>query len=277
MARKSWFSMSAKSDDLAEIEIFDEIDSYWGIGPKEFKAALDEAGKAKSIKLLLNSPGGSVFDGMAIYNLLAQYHDKLEIEVVGLAASIASIIAMAGKKLTIAEGAYLMIHQPWTVMAGGAEDLRKTADLLDKMEGQFIGIYSRRSGLKEDEVEAMMAAETWLTGDEAVAKGLADAVEDYGQMAALCPSLGKYNYAHIPETLAKVDNKKVNTPRELEGILRDAGFSRRDAVALVSHGWKALDQGEPVAEPRGEPESTAADDADKIKLRIRALLASSLI
>jgi ATP-dependent Clp protease protease subunit len=227
----------------------------WGMGPKEFKAQFDAIKSAKKIKVLLNSPGGSVFDGITIYNLIAAEREKVEIEVLGLAASVASIIAMAGNRLTIAKGAYLMIHNPWTIAVGGSGDLRKTADILDKMKGEFVAIYKKKSGLEDDEITALMDAETWMTSEEAVANGFADDEEDYGQVAAKASafSLGKYAFAHVPDPLAKnTDSKKVSNPRELETLLRDSGMSRSEAVAIVANGWKALNQGEPEPEPQSE-------------------------
>lgn len=252
---RSWFSMSKKSDDLAEIEIFDEIDPFFGIGPKEFKDRLDEIKGAKSIKLLMNSPGGNVFDGMAIYNILGSVKDKLDVEVIGLAASVSSIIALAGRSMKVAEGAYFMIHNPYTLTIGGASDLRKTADLLDTMKGEFVSIYSKKSGLDEKQVGKMMDDETWLTAKESVDMGFAEGVEDYGDIAAKASPLmlSKYGFAHVPQMLADDgEKKKVTTPRELENVLRDAGFSKKEAVAIASQGFKVIDQRDSESE-RGEP------------------------
>lgn len=274
---KSWFRMEKKAD-VAEIEIFDEIDSFWGIGPREFKERFDEVKDSASIRLLLNSPGGSVFDGMAIYNIIASERSKVSVEVVGLAASIASIIALAGSKLSIAKGAYLMIHDPYTLTVGGANDLRKTADLLDSMKGEFVSIYSARSGLDEKEVADLMADETWMTSEMAMEKGFADAEIDYGDMAAKATAfpLAKYGFAHVPQMLAGPNERnKIDTPRALESLLRDAGFGKKDAVAIVANGWKALDLGEPESGEQGEPaiSEPIAESPENIKIRMAALLA----
>lgn len=252
---KSWFRMEKKSDDLAEIEIFDEIDSFFGMGPKEFKAQFDTIKDAKKIKLLINSPGGDVFDGAAIYNMLSTVRGKLEVEVIGLAASMASIIALAGSKLTMAVGSYYMIHNPWAFTGGDAVGLRKIADLLDKMKTDDIAIYSKKSGLPEKEIASMMDDETWLTADEAIEKGFADDSVDYGEIAARATPAILAKFGKVPAPIAKASEKnKVTTPRELEGILRDAGYSRTEAVAIVASGIKGLDQGEPAPSAQGEPE-----------------------
>jgi ATP-dependent Clp endopeptidase proteolytic subunit ClpP len=263
--------MEKKAEDYAEIAIFDEIDSWWGIGPKEFKAALDPIKGVKSIKLLLNSPGGSVFDGWAIYNLLAEIRAKLTVEVVGLAASIASIIALAGSKLVMAEGSYYMIHNPWTRMSGASEDLRKAADLLDKFRADFVAIYARESGLDNTEVGKLMAAETWLSASEAVEKGFASEVSGYGDVAAKIGPIGRYGFANIPQALALPSNERIEiaTERDLESLLRDAGgLSRSRAAAIVAHGWKgnAETQGEPGESARGDPaEETLKDLMARIR------------
>jgi len=251
---KAWFRMEKKSDDLAEIEIFDEIDNFWGIGPKQFKEKLDEVKSAKSIKLLLNSPGGSVFDGMAIYNMLAAHRDKLDVEVVGLAASIASIIALAGRKLTMGEGSYYMIHNPLTVIVGDAAELRKTADILDKMKGEFVSIYKNKSGKGEKEISDMMDAETWLTASEAIEAGYADDSEDYGEIAAKVDSRISEHFNKVPDKLKGIaSDVGITNPRELESLLRDAGCSKREAVAIVADGWKAVGRSESEPAKRGDP------------------------
>lgn len=272
---KSWFRMEKKAD-VAEIEIFDEIDSFWGIGPKEFKARFDEIKDSASIKLLLNSPGGSVFDGMAIYNILSTVRGKLSVDIVGLAASIASIIALAGSKLSIAKGAYLMIHDPYTLTVGGADDLRKTADLLDTMKGDFVSIYAEKSGLDEKEVSDLMAAETWMTSAMAIEKGFANEEIDYGDIAAKATAfpLAKYGFANVPQMLAENGEKnKIDTPRALESLLRDAGFGKKDAVAIVANGWKALDLGEPESGELGEPTKPAeAESPEDYRMKMQAAL-----
>lgn len=271
---KSWFRMEKKTADLAEIEIFDEIDSFWGLGPKEFKARFDEVRDAKSIKLLLNSPGGSVFDGMAIYHILASERSKLEIEVIGLAASIASIIALAGKKLIMAEGSYYMIHLPWTIAMGDSEELRKTAELLDKIKGEFLKMYIGKSGLSTEEVKQMMVDETWLTASETVEKGFADSIEDYGEIAAKIDGNIARHFAKVPNAIAKMESmERVTTPRELEAVLRDAGFAKKDAVAIIANGYKALERGDP-AKDQGEPEKpkVESETPEHIKTKMAALL-----
>lgn len=167
-------AISAKA---AEILIYDVIGTDWfgeGVNAKKIKAALDEIGAVDDITVRINSPGGDVFDGIAIFNLLKQHGAQIHVQVDGYAASAASLIAMAGDLVTMGEGAMMMIHNPWTIAIGDSSAMRKVGDTLDKIGGQFIDIYAARSGMKPDELKALMDAETWFTASEAVANGFAD-------------------------------------------------------------------------------------------------------
>lgn len=239
--RSKWFAMEARND-IAEISIFDEIGGF-GITVSEFKEAFDLIRDKKSITVYINSPGGSVTEGMALYNILAAYREKITVEVIGLAASIASIVALAGKETPIMdEGTYYMIHNPWTISWGGADALRKDADTLDKMRGELINIYSARSGLSAEEVGQMMDDETWLTADEAFDKGFASSVKRTVKAAALSVfDLSKIGFKHPPANcVPKPRADEIHTIRDFEGFLRDAGFSQAEAKALASGGYKAI-------------------------------------
>jgi len=166
-----------------EISIYDEI-GIWGIDASTFKSDFDEIKNLGNIKLRINSPGGSVFDGIAIYNMLSDVRDKLTVEVDGLAASISSVIAMAGKKKVMREGTQLMIHNPWTFSLGGADDLRKEADVLDGIKEQILNIYENNSTLDRATISALMDAETWMNGKKAKEYGFIDETVDAPRMAA---------------------------------------------------------------------------------------------
>jgi hypothetical protein len=185
--------------------------------------------------------------------MLSAHRAKLDIEVMGLAASIGSIIALAGRTLTMAEGSYFMIHNPLTVMVGDAEELRKTAGLLDKMKNDFIDIYAKHTGMDRDEISDLMDDETWVTAAEAVEAGFASGLSDYGAIAASVHGRGVVKgFANLPEGIKMLDDEKITNPRELEGILRDAGCSRKEAVAIVA-AYKAAGQGDPVPVDQGDP------------------------
>ncbi|MBN8494930.1 MAG: Clp protease ClpP, partial [Burkholderiales bacterium] len=145
---KNWFEIKARADDTAEVSIFDEIGAY-GVSAKEFIDAL-KAHAGKKVTLSINSPGGSVFDALAMYNALRAHGAEITAKVMGVAASAASIIFMAGDKRVMPENAFLMIHNPLTFAYGNADELRDMAEVLDKIAASLVGIYVTRSGKSED-------------------------------------------------------------------------------------------------------------------------------
>ncbi len=164
--------MAARSGAL-EISIYDEI-GFYGVNASDFKRSLDGFENVDEIVLNLHSPGGSVFDGLAIYNQLKNHDASVTVHIDGLAASIASIIAMAGDNVVIPENAFIMIHKPRMPVAGVADELRESADLLDKVETTLLAAYRGKTGITDERLAPMLEAETWLTGVEAVELGFAD-------------------------------------------------------------------------------------------------------
>jgi ATP-dependent protease ClpP protease subunit len=168
----------AKGGARAEILIYDPIGQDWygnGVTAKKFRDDLSAVGDVQDIVVRINSPGGEVFDGFAIYNALKQHPAKVVVHVDGLAASIASVIAMAGDEVVMGEGAMFMIHSPWTLAMGNADQLRDMADTLDKVEVGLVDAYVAKTGKSREDVEEWMNGETWFTRDEAIEAGLADA------------------------------------------------------------------------------------------------------
>lgn len=171
---QSWYSIKAKANDTAEISIYDEI-GFWGVSAASFAQDLKDCGNnIKQINLHIHSPGGDVFDGIAIYNLLKNHPANVTVYIDGLAASMASVIAMAGNEVIMPENAMMMIHKPWGIQGGDAEDMRKYADLLDKVENTLIPAYANKTGKTPEELAEMLSAETWLTAKECVEQGFAD-------------------------------------------------------------------------------------------------------
>lgn len=162
---------------MNEILIYSDIgEDIWGEGvtAKSVKAQLDKVEGDFSVRI--NSGGGDVFDGVAIYNLIKGHAGKTTVYVDGLAASAASIIAMAGDEIIMAENSMLMIHDPWTVTVGSASEMRETADLLDKIRDSLVKTYNSKTGIEADELRTMMAAETWLDADEALSMSFATSI-----------------------------------------------------------------------------------------------------
>lgn len=185
-----------------EYFIYEDIGTP-GISAKTFELDIKtlRAGAGDIINLRINSGGGSVFDGIGIYNALRRHPSKIIVSIDGLAASAASLIAMAGDTIEISASAYLMIHNPWIGGAsGGANDLRKAAEDLDRLTQTFLAAYVARAKgrLSAERCKELMDAETWLNAQEAVSFGLADQVTEPLDMAA-CVSLTKFGYSNVPD------------------------------------------------------------------------------
>jgi len=169
---RSWFRIENKADD-ADVYIYDEI-GFWGITAKSF---IDAIKKVKgNITLHLNSPGGDVFDGIAIYNTLKNLSSKVTIKIEGLAASIASIIAMAGDSVEMADNSMMMIHNPHAFTGGDSAEFAKMAEVLNQIKSILISTYQVKSSLSEEEISKLMDDETWLDANDAKDKGFIDLI-----------------------------------------------------------------------------------------------------
>lgn len=178
-----------------------------------FKDQLDRLSDVEEISVNLNSPGGSVYEGLAIYNMLKRHKARIVVNVDGLAASIASVIAMAGDVIRMPENSMLMIHNAMTMQMGNADDMRETAELLDKVSGSIMTTYlSKSNKINEATLKALMDAETWLTADEALHYGLVDEVTATRELVA-CASEKQLNvFNKTPERFMKM----VETPEEAD-------------------------------------------------------------
>jgi len=205
-----------KGKDAAEIYIYDEIGEGWygGISAKSFAEEVKKLGSVKTIDVFINSPGGSVFEGVAMYNTLKNNKARVIVHIDGLAASIASIIAMAGDEVHMAANAFMMIHNPWSWMAGFAEDYRKEADRLDLIAGTLRDTYAAKSAGKstKDQITAWMDEEKWFTATDAHEAGLVDSISEELQAAARF-DLSKFNYRNIPKDKSSGESL-VDLPEE---------------------------------------------------------------
>lgn len=198
---QSWYSIKAKANDTAEISIYDEI-GFWGVSAASFAQDLKDCGNnLKQINLHIHSPGGDVFDGIAIYNLLKNNPANVTVYIDGLAASMASVIAMAGNEVIIPENAMMMIHKPWGIQGGDAEDMRKYADLLDKVENTLIPAYANKTGKTPEELAEMLSAETWLNGKECVEQGFADKLAEPLVAMASIKSRKLEDFENMPKAM----------------------------------------------------------------------------
>lgn len=176
----AWYRIENKAGEPAALYIFDEINSMWGIGAQEVVDQLKTI-DASQIDVHINSPGGNVFDGIAIMNALRNHKANITVKVDGLAASIASVIAMAGDSIVMSLGSQMMVHNPSGIAMGDAKTMRELADTLDKSRASIASIYADRAGGTIDAWGTAMDAETWYTAQEAVDAGLADKVDDSSQ------------------------------------------------------------------------------------------------
>lgn len=259
IAQRSPFRRSApsslirgKKDEAVELLIYDEI-GFWGITAKQMADTLAQLGTTE-LHVRINSPGGDVFDGVAIYNALRQYPGTVITHIDGLAASIASVIALAGEEVRMAPNAFFMIHNPWGVTIGDAEEHRKMADTLEKIGVNSIAkTYQAKTGADLETIETWMNEETWFSAEEAEQKGFADVVEEGAEARTPLP-FDLSMYARVPEGL-QYGSQDVLTSEEmcdLEGILKSAGLTHRDRDQAVSafRQWLQKSAGAPVYTPQ---------------------------
>lgn len=183
------YTITNVGGNKVEILIYDQIGSdFWseGITAKQFVHDLQAKGKVRRIDVRINSPGGSFFDGLAIYNTLKNHQAIVDVYIDGIAFSMASVIAMAGDTISMAKNALLMIHNPKGVASGTPEEIRAYAELMEKARDSIVMAYEDKTGIPRDEILAMVNAETYLDADEAVAKGFADEVTEQLAVAAHC-------------------------------------------------------------------------------------------
>lgn len=187
-----------------EIWLYEQVgESFWGegISAKAFQKELTALGKVSTINLRINSPGGDVFDGFAIYNQLKQHPARVEVDVDGVAASIASIIAMAGDEIRMAANSLLMIHNPHGMAIGDEDEMNRVAALLKTIKGNLVDTYVARTGIDKGKVADWMDDETWLTAQAAVENGFADRVTEEARVSA-CFDYFR-NFRNVPAALKR--------------------------------------------------------------------------
>ena len=271
---QTWYSMDHDEDEhTAEIFIYDEI-GFWGISAQDFIDDLQAIPKSiTNILVRLNTPGGEVFDGFAIYHSLIMHPATIETRVDGLAASMGSIIFQAGDidKRVMMDGAFLMVHNPWGCMCGDAEDFRKESEFLEKIEERLAIVYKRHCDLTDEECRIMMNDDTWMTADEAVEIGLASDVETGHQIAATVTS-DRFN--NVPEAALKFikseeEREKANASKNKQEA--QVAKPKAKATANVSEDAKAkaeeLKKAKALvaaaeAESNDEGEGESNDDAE---------------
>lgn len=247
---------AADKDEDRTISIYDAIgyDPWTGEGvtAKRIASALRSLGKGP-VTVNLNSPGGDMFEGLAIYNLLREHEGEVNVKVLGLAASAGSVIAMAGDTVQIARSGFLMIHNAWVVAAGNRNDLREIAAWLEPFDAAMGDIYSARTGLESKAIAKLLDSESWIGGSAAVEQGFAD---------ELLPSdqVGKGQ-----------GSASASAVRRIEAGLRASGMPKSEAMRLISEIKSSA--GDPAGGGEGDPTGRV----DPGSLSATAALAASLI
>lgn len=205
--KPDWFKVQAKDNGDAEILIYDFIGWPYN-DPRELIAALSGM---DSVTVRINSPGGDVFDGMAIYNAFQSHKGNVTTRIEGVAASMASVIALAGKKVQAYDNTMFMIHNAWGLVIGNQYDLREGADILEKIDGNILNVYYDKSKVGKRELSDMMKAETWLTAKEAKEKGFIDVIVDGKAVKA---QFDLSIFAHAPHKIVgqygKISEDEIN-------------------------------------------------------------------
>ena len=227
---------AAESDEDRSISVYDVIGVDWwtgeGVTAKRISAALRSLG-AGPVTVNINSPGGDLFEGLAIYNLLREHKGEVTVNVVGVAASAASIIAMAGDTVKVARAGFLMIHNAWITARGNRNDLREYAQDLEPFDEAMADIYAVRTGADRKAMSKLMDNETWIGGSSAVDQGFADSLLDSDQ---------------VSKDVAKASASAV---RRMESALRASGMPKSEAMKLISE--IKSNSGDPVGSGAGDP------------------------
>jgi ATP-dependent Clp endopeptidase proteolytic subunit ClpP len=256
----SWYALAKKPDiGQTEISIYDEIGAF-GVSAKSFLADLQRIPADHTILLKIHSPGGEVFDGNAIFNSLKRRAADVVVQIEGIAASMATVISLAGHHVKMAANGFYMIHNPWGMAMGDAAELRDQAELLDKIRSNMVGAYAAKSGQSPEQIKEWMDAETWFTAEQALAAGFVDEITDGLAIAASAnrPAL-LAKFRNTPAALLTPEPPRMNETQpaaEPEVEILDTVVSENAPVdpSAPSDESAPSDSPEPAAEPTPEAE-----------------------
>jgi len=234
LERPDWFSVRGEAGEDLEVFIYDVIG--WPFDDVSNLVQLLAAEPERNVYARINSPGGDVFDGLALFNALKSHRGRVTTRIEGLAASMASVIAMAGDEVQAHKSAMLMIHEPWVFAAGDQHELRDIAEVLGKISGNLLNIYYEKAGAGKRQLRQEMEDETWFTAEEAKTRNLIDTVLDE-PVEKTAFDLSMFN--HAPEGFRKPEGRDLSE-REVERALRDAGASKSFAREVVHNAVKPL-------------------------------------
>ncbi len=257
---KSWYTIRARAAG-AEVTIYDEIGAH-GVSAKGFLAELGALPEGTPIDLRLNSPGGSVFDAVAIHNAILRHEGPVTVWIDGIAASAASYVAMAGDEIVMPENAFLMIHDPAGLVMGTAVDMRAMAEALDKVKGSLVQGYAAKSGRAPEEIATLMAAETWFDAKDALDLGLATRIAEPVRIAARF-DIGCFRNAP-PALIQAVEADELETVPDRNGLGDDP----------VGNGIAEVDPAETVeghVQPANMPPPETSPPPDLAAIRANAI------
>lgn len=263
MSQKSWYQFKNATDSSVELEIMDEI-GVWGVTAKQFRQDLKDQ-EGKRIQLHICSPGGDIIDGNEIYNTLRGHNGGVDVTLGALCASIATVIAMAGDKISMAKNGQFMIHNPFVFAGGDSEDLRRMADVMDKMKDGIIEAYQTHCSLSKEEITALMDAETWMTAEEAKAKGFIDEIIGEDEQADVA---NRFNLSRFK------NSAKIFTPKSAANAPEQnakAGGDTSTNKAPEGNQPKPTNQSTNHMEPTINPALTADEIQAKIKAEANKL------
>ena len=280
---EKWYNIQNKAGETADIYIFDEIGTY-GVTAQDFISDIKDL-KDTPINLRINSIGGDVFDGMAMYNVIKRREAKTTVYIEGIAASIATIIALGADEVIMAENSLFMIHNAWGGAMGEAKDMRKTAATLEKISGELTDIYMKKTGLSYEVLAEMMDEETWLNAQEAYDFGFVDTISDSIKVAA------KYDVSKFKNiTQEEIQNKlsiNINNKKMTNELKEWFGSKVDEIVASVKGSVRVSDDvaeqttitvnlgdNEEIMNKISEFETTNIDLSNKITLLEGELVAS---
>lgn len=242
--------------DNNTISILDTIGfDYWtgdGVTSKRVAGALRAIGD-KDVIVTINSPGGDYFEGLAIYNLLRDHPAKVTVKIVGIAASAASVIAMAGDEVQIARAGFLMIHNTWVIAAGDRHSLRDVADWLQPFDETAVDIYAARTGIDPKKIGQMLDREAWIGGKDAVEQGFADGL------------LASDEIDNDPKN--SVENRPVVAAHKIDSLLAKAGVTKSERRELLA----AMKGGTSGAAPSGMSGAAVETEVENLLNSMRSI------
>lgn len=270
---KKYWSMKAKGPKAAEVLIYEQIGGgFWseGIGAKQFAKDLKELGDIDQLDIRINSEGGSVFEGQAIYSQLKNHKATKTVYIDGLAASIASVIAMAGDTIIMPENATMMVHDPWTIAMGNAEDMRKSADALDTIKLGIIAAYRNKTGLDDAEISQIMTDETWMSAKDALEKGFCDECEKPMEMAA------SVNKAEVIGRILAMAKPVASAPPAAPAAPNAAPIKPKEVIKMKCKKHPTVDMvvdACPVCDQEQQTQASVKQARENELLRVKALRA----